>query len=50
MLVSGLRLDLDPDIVAAMDDDFNFEDPNNLLEDNFIELANASGGEDEDLE
>jgi len=38
-----LRLDLDPDIVAAMDDDFNFEDPNNELEDDFIMLANQPG-------
>jgi protein LTV1 len=40
-------LNLDPDIVAAMDEDFDFEDPDNELEDNFIELANAevSGGE-----
>jgi len=40
-------LHLDPDIVAAMDEDFDFEDPDNELEDNFIELANAevSGGE-----
>ncbi|XP_076655731.1 LTV1 ribosome biogenesis factor [Halictus rubicundus] len=50
--VSGLRLDLDPDIVAAMDEDFDYDDSENQLEDNFIELANAdvSGdeGEDED--
>lgn len=40
-------MNLDPDIVAAMDEDFDFEDPDNELEDNFIELANAevSGGE-----
>jgi protein LTV1 len=36
-------LDLDPDVVAAMDEDFDFEDPDNELEDNFIELANAEG-------
>ncbi|XP_065223601.1 protein LTV1 homolog [Planococcus citri] len=40
---SGLRLDLDPDIVAAMDEDFNYSDPENELEDNFIELANQPG-------
>lgn len=39
--VTGLRLDMDPDIVAAMDEDFDFEDPDNQLEDNFLELANA---------
>lgn len=38
----GLRLDLDPDIVAAMDDDFDFEDPNNELEDDFMVLANQA--------
>lgn len=48
--VSGLRLDLDPDVVAAMDDDFNFDDPENQLEDNFIELANASCSEIEEGE
>nr|CAG4643314.1 EOG090X08PQ [Ilyocryptus agilis] len=38
---SGPRPDLDPDVVAALDDDFNFEDPENELEDDFIALANA---------
>jgi protein LTV1 len=38
-------LDLDPDVVAAMDEDFDFEDPDNELEDNFVELANAEGSE-----
>jgi len=38
-----LRLDLDPDIVAAMDDDFNFEDPDNELEDDFVIQANQPG-------
>lgn len=46
--VSGPRLDLDPDVVAAMDDDFNFGDPENELEDNFIELANAGNSDSED--
>lgn len=35
----GPRPDWDPDIVAALDDDFNFEDPNNELDDNFLEKA-----------
>lgn len=43
-------MDLDPDIVAAMDDDFDFEDPENELEDNFIELANATTEEEYDAE
>lgn len=49
---SGPRPDLNPDIVAALDDDFNFEDPENALEDNFMELAmgSANGGNDNDGE
>lgn len=39
--VSGPRLDYDPDIVAAMDEDFDYDNPDNVLEDNFFELANA---------
>lgn len=46
--VSGLQLDLDPDIVAAMDDDFDYDDPENELEDNFMELANK-GNSDSDV-
>jgi len=46
--VSGPRLDFDPDVVAAMDDDFDFDDPENQLEDNFIELANAGNSDSED--
>lgn len=37
---------MDPDIVAAMDEDFDFDDPSNELEDNFMELANAEMEED----
>ncbi|XP_035721445.1 protein LTV1 homolog [Vespa mandarinia] len=48
--VSGLRLDIDPDIVAALDDDFDFDDPENELEDNFIELANAKCCDEGDFE
>ncbi|XP_060072286.1 protein LTV1 homolog [Ylistrum balloti] len=40
----GPKLDWDPDIVAALDDDFVFDDPDNQLEDNFMEMANAEGG------
>lgn len=32
---------MDPDIVAALDDDFNFDDPDNELEDDFIAFANG---------
>lgn len=45
--VSGPQLDLDPDVVAAMDEDFNFDDPENQLEDNFIEMANAGNSDSE---
>jgi hypothetical protein len=34
---------LDPEVVAALDEDFNFDDPDNQLEDNFIELAMGEG-------
>ncbi|KAK4884856.1 hypothetical protein RN001_001127 [Aquatica leii] len=44
---SGPRLDLDPDVVAAMDEDFDFDNPDNELEDNFVELANVENNEDE---
>lgn len=40
-----MRLDLDPDIVAAMDDDFDFDNPDNELEDDFVTMANQSGWE-----
>ncbi|XP_063773536.1 protein LTV1 homolog [Pseudophryne corroboree] len=57
--VRGLCLDLDPDIVAALDEDFDFDDPENQLEDDFILKANdpASvdngqeyGGDDDEWE
>uniref|UniRef100_A0A8D0F1W4 Protein LTV1 homolog n=1 Tax=Strix occidentalis caurina TaxID=311401 RepID=A0A8D0F1W4_STROC len=38
--VSGPRLDFDPDIVAALDDDFDFDNPENILEDDFVLQAN----------
>ncbi|VEN61185.1 unnamed protein product, partial [Callosobruchus maculatus] len=47
---SGLQLHLDPDLVAAMDDDFDYEDPENQLEDNFIELANGVASDEDDDE
>ncbi|XP_047505856.1 protein LTV1 homolog [Pieris napi] len=46
----GLCLDLDPEVVAALDEDFDFEDPDNALEDNFIELAMGEGDEDSEDE
>ncbi|KAI4902312.1 hypothetical protein NFI96_032258 [Prochilodus magdalenae] len=38
--VSGPRLDMDPDIVAALDEDFDFDDPENMLDDDFVIKAN----------
>lgn len=45
----GPRLDFDPDIVAALDDDFDFDDPANLLEDDFILQANKPTEEEEGM-
>lgn len=43
----GPQLHLDPDIVAAMDEDFDYSDPENELEDNFIELAQGVASDQE---
>ncbi|KAK3612684.1 hypothetical protein CHS0354_042210 [Potamilus streckersoni] len=45
--IKGPQPDWDPDIVAALDEDFNFDDPDNQLEDDFILEANCMEGEDE---
>lgn len=45
--VSGPQLHLDPDLVAAMDEDFDYSDPENQLEDNFIELAEGVASDQE---
>ncbi|XP_049577268.1 protein LTV1 homolog isoform X1 [Syngnathus scovelli] len=50
--ISGPRLDMDPDIVAALDEDFDFDDPDNMLDDDFIAKANIPncaqlGGDDD---
>lgn len=42
----GPRPDLDPDVVAALDDDFDFENEDNLLEDDFV--VQAMGDEEDD--
>lgn len=48
---SGPRLDWDPDIVEALDEDFDFDDPDNQLDDDFIEKAmEGTDGEDADDE
>ncbi|XP_066249012.1 protein LTV1 homolog [Euwallacea similis] len=45
--VLGPQLHLDPDLVAAMDEDFDYDNPDNQLEDNFIELAQGVVSDDE---
>lgn len=42
----GPRPDWDPDVVAALDDDFDYDNPDNALEDDFV--AMAMGGEDDE--
>uniref|UniRef100_A0A182MYD7 Protein LTV1 homolog n=1 Tax=Anopheles dirus TaxID=7168 RepID=A0A182MYD7_9DIPT len=39
----GPRPDWDPDVVAALDEDFDFDNPDNALEDNFMQLAMQPG-------
>lgn len=35
---------MDPDIVAALDEDFNYDDPDNILDDDFIMKATSASG------
>lgn len=44
---SGPRPDLEPEIVAALDDDFDFDNPANQLEDDFMKLAMGEKNDDE---
>lgn len=44
LFFTGPRPDWDPDIVAALDDDFDYNDPENQLEDDFISMANTGEG------
>lgn len=44
LFFTGPRPDWDPDIVAALDDDFDYHDPENQLEDDFISMANTGEG------
>uniref|UniRef100_A0A8C5L7X2 Protein LTV1 homolog n=1 Tax=Jaculus jaculus TaxID=51337 RepID=A0A8C5L7X2_JACJA len=48
--VSGPQLDFDPDIVAVLDYDFDFDDPDNLLEDDFILQASKPAGGEEGMD
>jgi len=44
VLPRGPQPDWDPDIVQALDEDVDFDDPDNFLDDDFIMKANADGG------
>ena len=47
----GLDLSLDPDIAATMDDDFDFGDPDNEFDDDFImQINGGETGQDDDYE
>uniref|UniRef100_A0A1L8DD15 Protein LTV1 homolog n=1 Tax=Nyssomyia neivai TaxID=330878 RepID=A0A1L8DD15_9DIPT len=46
--IFGPQPDLDPDIIAALDDDFDYENPDNVLEDNFMEHALGDGDSDDE--
>ena len=43
VLPRGPQPDWDPDIVAALDDDVDFDNPDNMLADDFISMANPDG-------
>jgi len=47
--VTGLQLNFDPDVLAAMDDDFDYNDPENQLEDDFMKLANVESDDSEEF-
>ena len=48
VIPTGPQLDWDPDIVAAMDEDFDFEDPNNIIDDDFV--IQAGGAEENEYQ
>lgn len=50
VLPIGPQLDWDPDLVAAMDEDFDFNDPNNQIDDDFVLQAEDIEDVDEDNE
>lgn len=43
----GPQPDWDPDIVEGLDDDFDFNDPDNMLDDDFMMMANAARDKDD---
>lgn len=46
--VPGPRPDWDPDVVAALDEDFDFDNEDNVLEDDFVMKAMAEGDDDDE--
>ncbi|GAB0087753.1 hypothetical protein DMENIID0001_020970 [Sergentomyia squamirostris] len=46
--VFGPQPHLDPDILAALDDDFDFDNPDNELDDDFMEMAQGEGSDDDE--
>jgi len=44
LAVTGPQPDWDPDVVEALDDDFDFDNPDNQLDDDFISKAMATDG------
>jgi hypothetical protein len=49
ILFLGPQPDLDPDIIAALDGEFDFDDPTGALDDDFILLANQPGPDDQSM-
>lgn len=45
--IKGPQPDWDPDIVEGLDDDFDFNDPDNMLDDDFMMMANAARDKDD---
>jgi len=39
IVCAGPQLDWDPDIVAGLDVDFDYDNPDNILEDDFVTIA-----------
>ncbi|CAO1439608.1 unnamed protein product [Diamesa serratosioi] len=48
--IQGPRPDWDPDIVETLDDEFDHENPDNELEDNFMEMAMGGDGDESEEE
>ena len=55
-ICAGPQLDWDPDVVAGLDVDFDYDNPDNVLEDNFVTIAegpvpqNIEDGMDQEFE